>query len=130
MIDPNKINYFLTRFKPIYTKYITYENGNFTTQLTAPYIIQQPQDYPQTELISECIYNVIAGGSETLSYQWQTMTASEYGNNGTWNDIGPSDSTITVPTNSYDQYVRVIVSNEQGSVTSDLVLCLAGIGGV
>lgn len=126
----DKTNYFLNRFKPIYTKYLVYENSTFNVPLTAPYIIQQPQDYPQTELISECIYNVIAGGSQTLDYQWQRMEVSLYGNGGVWNNVGTNNSTVTIPTEAYDQYVRVIISNQQGSVTSDMVLCLIGTGGV
>jgi hypothetical protein len=120
----DKTNYFLNRFKPIYTKYLIYKNSSGFHQLTAPFIIQQPQEYPKQNIGNNSIYNVIAGGSQPLSYQWQKINVSEYGNGGTWTNIGTNSPTANVQTTLQEQYIRVIISNQQGSVTSNNVLCL------
>lgn len=124
------LDYFLTRLKPIYTKYLVDNQYDVNIPGVAPYIIQQPQQYPKGNIGSQSVYQVIAKGSPTLSYQWEKITVTNYNDSSPWTLVGTDSDTLSISITSQDQYVRVIISNEYGRVISQNVLCEAGTGGV
>ena len=85
--------------------------SNSTSQSTPPAISQQPSNVTVT-VGQTATFTVVATGSATLSYQWQTATAPIAG--------ATSASYTTAPTTGSDNgsQFTVVVSNSAGSVTS------------
>jgi len=109
-----------------YEVVITNSTGSITSSVATltvyvpPMIISQPQN--QTLAIGQpATFSVVAKGSATLGYQWQTNGGSGYvnvGNGGVFSGVNSNVLTLASPTMYDTLSYQVIVNNNFGSVTS------------
>ena len=103
------------------------DNGLSFTALAKPSITGQPQSVT-VEQGKTATFEVIASGTEPLNYQWQYKKVGESG----WTDwAGKTAATVSCTagvSNNGCQY-RCVVSNEYGSVTSDIAVLTTLLSG-
>ena len=99
--------------------------NDITPPVEDPVIVTQPSRTPQVNVGADETYTVVATGNSTLHYAWTiTNQAGDI-----WESAGSDSSSITIQAQTYDQYIKVVVSDLAGQVTSNTVLCFAGASG-